>query len=238
MTALTVKAGLTVMEIYEIQHDENLPSDYRDALSTLAALELVGGAPMGMDLHALGATAFNLIDNVPANLTLGDGTTMTKSQFYDYLAATYPDDFVLDNSGHLALDGSGHLVQPKYIASPVSTPDFSGVDAATAHAPLPSTSPASAGVGQVQTPFGAAEVTGSPLVLDLGTSGISLTSKNSSGAVYFGMEENGFRQATGWISGNSAFLAIDKNGDGIINNRSELFGNDATHATGFQSLAV
>jgi Ca2+-binding RTX toxin-like protein len=92
-------------------------------------------------------------------------------------------------------------------------------------------------IPDAQTAFATAEITTSPLVLDLGTGGISLTSTDSSGAVYFGMEENGFRQATGWISGDSAFLAIDKNSDGIINDRTELFGNDATHANGFASLA-
>ena len=39
------------------------------------------------------------------------------------------------------------------------------------------------------------------------------------------MDNNGFKEATGWISKDDAFLAYDRNGNGKIDNGSELFGN-------------
>jgi Ca2+-binding RTX toxin-like protein len=68
----------------------------------------------------------------------------------------------------------------------------------------------------------------SPLVLDLDGNGIDLAAVTGSGAVYWDIDEDGFSEASGWISGNDGLLAIDLNGDGIINDHSELFGDDTT----------
>lgn len=57
------------------------------------------------------------------------------------------------------------------------------------------------------------------------------------------MDLNGFAEKTGWITGDDAFLALDLNGDGKINNSGELFGDrtllsDGTYAkSGFEALA-
>nr|WP_315064579.1 hypothetical protein [uncultured Campylobacter sp.] len=44
------------------------------------------------------------------------------------------------------------------------------------------------------------------------------------------MDNNGFKEATGWISKDDAFLAYDKNGNGIIDNGNELFGDKTVPA--------
>ena len=62
-----------------------------------------------------------------------------------------------------------------------------------------------------------------PIIIDLNKDG-TITSKLN-GAVNFDMDNNGFKEATGWISKDDAFLAYDKNGNGIIDNGNELFGN-------------
>ncbi len=77
---------------------------------------------------------------------------------------------------------------------------------------------------------------GSPLVLDMDGDGIELTTVNAPGSVYFDMDMDGFKEAAGWITGGDALLVTDRNNNGTIDNRSELFGNDATYANGFLNL--
>lgn len=43
-------------------------------------------------------------------------------------------------------------------------------------------------------------------------------------------------EATGWFTGGDGALCIDLNGDGIINNSSELFGNQTGYNNGFLAL--
>ena len=50
------------------------------------------------------------------------------------------------------------------------------------------------------------------------------------------MLNTGDKVQTGWISGEDALLAIDRNGNGQIDDRSELFGGDI--GEGFAKLAT
>ena len=69
-----------------------------------------------------------------------------------------------------------------------------------------------------------------PLVLDLVGNGFSPTTVKN--GAYFDLDQNGFAEKMGWISGDDAFLAIDKNGDSKINDGSELFGDKSRLKTG------
>lgn len=75
----------------------------------------------------------------------------------------------------------------------------------------------------------------SPLVLDMDGDGIELISLANSSA-YFDLDEDGFAQYTGWVKGDDALLAYDANGNGVIDDGSELFGS-ATE-DGFTQLAA
>ncbi|MGH1404168.1 MAG: Ig-like domain-containing protein, partial [Alphaproteobacteria bacterium] len=66
----------------------------------------------------------------------------------------------------------------------------------------------------------------SPLVLDLDGDGITLAPIYGDGSVYFDLDNDGLAEATGWIAGNDGLLVIDKDGNGTIDNRDELFGNE------------
>ena len=80
-----------------------------------------------------------------------------------------------------------------------------------------------------------------PLVIDLGKKGIELTSLDD--GVYFDLDNNGFAERTAWIGGEDGFLALDRNGNGKIDNGGELFGDQvtlkdgSTSSEGFEALA-
>lgn len=79
----------------------------------------------------------------------------------------------------------------------------------------------------------------SPLVLDLDGDGVEVTKlgfEQTASHVYFDLDNDGFAERTGWITGGDGLLAIDKNNNGKIDNQAELFGNTASFADGFANL--
>jgi len=50
--------------------------------------------------------------------------------------------------------------------------------------------------------------------------------------VQFDLQATGQKGATGWVGGGDGLLVLDRNGDGVINDGSELFGSGTTLATG------
>lgn len=61
------------------------------------------------------------------------------------------------------------------------------------------------------------------IVIDLNKNGITSTKLNNT--VYFDHDNNGFKEATAWIEKDDGLLALDKNGNGKIDNGNELFGD-------------
>ena len=71
-----------------------------------------------------------------------------------------------------------------------------------------------------------------PLALDLDGDGIeTIAAKGFSGSL-FDHNGNGIRTATGWISADDGLLVRDLNGNGIIDNGAELFGDNTKLADG------
>ena len=108
--------------------------------------------------------------------------------------------------------------------------------------------PPDTGVGDVgeigdelEENFETAETTRSPLVVDLNGDGVIGTTSVADG-VYFDHENDGFAEKTGWISAEDGVLVRDLNGNGLIDNGTELFGNSTilsnneTAANGFEAL--
>ncbi len=73
-----------------------------------------------------------------------------------------------------------------------------------------------------------------PLVLDLDGKGIQLTEAGK-GAI-FDVTADGKLDSTAWVKGNTALLTYDRNGNGVIDNGSELFGDQNGAADGFEEL--
>ena len=62
-----------------------------------------------------------------------------------------------------------------------------------------------------------------PIIIDLNKNGITSTKLNNT--IYFDHDNNNFKEASSWIDKGDAFLALDKNSNGLIDNGNELFGN-------------
>ena len=80
-----------------------------------------------------------------------------------------------------------------------------------------------------------------PLVIDLNSIGILLTSIDN--GVYFDLDNNGFAEKTAWVGPEDGFLVLDRNGNGTIDNGGELFGdqvqlrNGLKSSSGFEALS-
>ncbi len=89
--------------------------------------------------------------------------------------------------------------------------------------------------------FNQAEQLGSPIILDVDNDGVETISVKS--GAYFDHAGDGFAEQTGWTSSDDGLLVRDVNGDGIINDGKELFGNETLlnngqkADNGFQALA-
>ncbi|MBP7530055.1 MAG: glucosaminidase domain-containing protein, partial [Syntrophorhabdaceae bacterium] len=89
--------------------------------------------------------------------------------------------------------------------------------------------------------FDSATRTISPLVLDLDGDGVE-TMGLKDGA-YFDHDGNGFSEQTGWAGCDDGLLVLDRDGDRIIENGTEVFGNQTVlqngrkAANGFQALS-
>lgn len=72
-----------------------------------------------------------------------------------------------------------------------------------------------------------------PLALDLNGDGVIKTiSSNELTGVLFDNDSDGVRTATGWVSPEDGLLVRDINNDGLINNGSELFGDNTKLSNG------
>ena len=88
--------------------------------------------------------------------------------------------------------------------------------------------------------FATAEVQTSPLIVDLDGDGVETMSVAN--GIYFDHDGNGFAENTGWVGKDDGLLVRDINGNGQIDDGTELFGNNSVlsngqkAANGFEAL--
>ena len=70
----------------------------------------------------------------------------------------------------------------------------------------------------------------SPLVIDLDGDGIETSKEDSS--VHFDHDGNNFAESTGWVGKDDGLLVRDINGNGQIDDGTELFGNNSVLSSG------
>ncbi|PCI37769.1 MAG: hypothetical protein COB46_12920 [Rhodospirillaceae bacterium] len=75
-----------------------------------------------------------------------------------------------------------------------------------------------------------------PFVLDLDGDGIELMALDSVNPLYFDIDADLFQESVGWVGPDDGLLAMDLNGNGKIDDITELFGDATTNA--FDDLAL
>ncbi|SHO53931.1 hypothetical protein SAMN02745217_04372, partial [Anaerocolumna xylanovorans DSM 12503] len=94
---------------------------------------------------------------------------------------------------------------------------------------------------EIRAIFYTAEVTKSPIVLDLDGDGVETTLLKD--GIHFDQNDNGFSEKTSWVGKDDGLLVRDINGDSVIDGGKELFGdstlltNGTKAANGFDALA-
>ncbi len=88
-------------------------------------------------------------------------------------------------------------------------------------------------IQEVQSEMAVAE--GDPLVFDMDGDGIEVSSLDD--GVEFDIDGDGRKERTAFATGNDAFLALDRNGNGSIDSGKELFGDQHGARNGLEELA-
>ena len=89
-------------------------------------------------------------------------------------------------------------------------------------------------VKKIKDQFETAEEVRSPLVVDLDGDGVETVT--AEGGVYFDHDANGFKENSGWVGQDDGILVRDINGNGIIDNGTELFGNNSVLSSGEKAV--
>ena len=64
-----------------------------------------------------------------------------------------------------------------------------------------------------------------PLTFDLDSDGLETVGVNNKNPVFFDHDADGVKTATGWIAPDDGFLVLDRDGNGKIDDGTELFGD-------------
>ena len=185
----------------------------------------------------INSSQYNSLDTFGDNALKGHNKTW-KGENYSIPAGRDCIDFVIDALQHAGIDTLGldkgllgHDWAPGYVAD-----DFEAIannqnlvylleeiKRKAESDPCPEESPG----------YGGAPYVKSPLAIDLDGDGVETIAMQN--GVFFDMDNNGFAEKTGWIGEDDALLVLDRDGNGVIDNATELFG-DLTASNGFEAL--
>ena len=75
-----------------------------------------------------------------------------------------------------------------------------------------------------------------PLTLDLDNDGLETVGINTTNPILFDHTGEGVKTATGWVNPDDGFLVLDHNGNGMIDNGGELFGDSTPLYAGGKAM--
>ncbi|MFK7751295.1 MAG: calcium-binding protein [Sedimentitalea sp.] len=236
----SVKGGLALLDFVQKAQKINDNPDYQDgqkqALLSLTVIETVFPW-LSSDATVLAEAAVNLVNNRNAAL----------------------DQLFEDNPDQLAqFNGELYLVRPgqpperiQDILDDLEDPP-TPQDLLQPAAPTDVPTPVPDQIKEPANDFGDSENLTCPLILDLLGDGIAVSALGADAvtgsSVYFDLDSDGFAERTAWVlgegvsnetgtGGDDAYLVRDLNGNGIIDNESEMFCVTNSFATGFANLA-
>ncbi|WP_417484088.1 calcium-binding protein [Maricaulis salignorans] len=134
----------------------------------------------------------------------------------EYTASQVADRLIIKNAG--GSNGAGNRVE--YITAGGVDIDINKLGIEWTYVAPPPPPPIGGGPGGGGPGGGWGDGPLPPVVFDLGGDGLDLVSVNESRVVYDAGNGTLFR--LGWVGASDGFLALDRDGDGIINNRTEI----------------
>lgn len=75
-----------------------------------------------------------------------------------------------------------------------------------------------------------------PLTLDLNGNGLETVGIDTNNPILFDHDGDGIKSATGWVKADDGFLVLDRNGNGMIDNGTELFGDSTPLIAGGKAV--
>jgi len=146
-----------------------------------------------------------------------------------------PGTYILEFNKSAAVYGA--ISMAKYPWGPQNQGGNSALDSDVA--PVDPNQPNIARTGQIQLASGETDLTWdaaiTPIVIDLNGNGIQTIARAGSQGT-FDLLGTGKGINSGWLSGDDGFLVIDRNGNGSIDDISEMFGG-SSKGDGFAKLA-
>jgi len=201
-----------------IKSGEDLSDAWEKIVATMEHVE-----SSGIEYKLLSQNSNSLVDTALA------AAGLPQPQHDEPPPENVDETVVNDSTHHYSSPGSGTmLVDPNAPLPPTNGPPPDGTN--------PEGGDTDGGDASQKRPlgwptFGNPPV--SPLVLDLDGDGVELTTLEASQTL-FDLDADGFAQRTGWVKPDDGLLVIDRNGNGRIDDITELFGNGDTD--GFTEL--
>ena len=84
--------------------------------------------------------------------------------------------------------------------------------------------------------FRVCDISGISRIAHCDLDGDGVETVTAEGGVYFDHDANGFKENSGWVGQDDGILVRDINGNGIIDNGTELFGNNSVLSSGEKAV--